>query len=58
MISDDLVLEIALRMADVNSKERAEAERMMGCTIEQMTIGQRIMAAACIAAFYDVVFMD
>lgn len=45
------VKEIAIRMMDVNSHERLEAEKMMGKPFEDMTPAQRIVAAECLAAF-------
>ena len=49
----NIVVEIAKRMMDKNSRERAEAERMMNSKFEDMTMAQRKLAAACMAAFAD-----
>ena len=53
MDGDVTARDIAFRMMDANSKERAEAERMMGLKFEDMTIEQRNLAAVCMAAFAD-----
>ena len=53
MDGDVTARDIAFRMMDANSKERAEAERMMGLKFEDMTIDQRNLAAVCMAAFAD-----
>lgn len=41
----------AMKMMDVNSAERTEAEKMMGCKLEDMSKEQRLLAAICLAAF-------
>lgn len=43
----------AMRMMDENSAERKEAEKMMGCKFEDMTVEQRGLAAACVSAFQE-----
>lgn len=43
--------EIAYRVLDENSKERKEAEKMMGCKLEEMTDDQKIIMLACLDAF-------
>ena len=45
--------EVACKIMDSNSRERHVAETMMGKTFEEMTPEQRVLAAECIAAFYD-----
>lgn len=30
---------------------KEEAEKMMGCTFEEMSVEQRVLAASCLAAF-------
>lgn len=41
----------AINMINENSAERKEAEEMMGCKFEDMTVEQRQLAAICLAAF-------
>lgn len=53
MDGDVTARDIAFRMMDANSPERAEAERMMGLKFEDMTIDQRNLAAVCMTAFAD-----
>ena len=45
------IKEIAVKMVEKNSKERKEAEKMMGCALEEMKAEQRALALACLAAF-------
>lgn len=45
------IKEIAAKMGEKNSKERREAEKMMGCALEEMKAEQRALALACLAAF-------
>lgn len=45
------IKKIAEKMVKKTSKERAEAEKMMGCALEEMTAEQRALALACLAAF-------
>lgn len=45
------VREIAARMAAGNTPERETAERMIGRAFDEMTPGERVLAAECIAAF-------
>ena len=53
-MEENIVFNIAVRMMDKDSRERAEAERMMNSKLEDMTMAQRKLAAACMAAFADV----
>lgn len=41
----------AINMMNANSAERKEAEKMMGCKFDDMTVEQRQLAAICLAAF-------
>lgn len=41
----------AINMMNANSAERKEAEKMMGCKFDEMTVEQRQLAAICLAAF-------
>lgn len=43
--------EIAVRLLDKDSAERKEAEKMMGCKLEEMTDEQKTLAIACLGAF-------
>lgn len=43
--------EIAIKMLDKNSKERKEAEKMMGIKLEEMTKEQKTLVIACLEAF-------
>lgn len=45
------VKEVAQNMMKSNSRERREAEKIMGRKFEDMTPEQRTLAAECIAAF-------
>ena len=45
------VKEIAYKVLDKNSKERKEAEKMMGCSLEEMTNEQITIMLACLTAF-------
>lgn len=42
---------IAYKVLEENSKERKEAEKMMGCPLEKMTDEQKMIMLACLAAF-------
>ena len=42
---------IAYKVLDKNSKERKEAEKMMGCSLEEMTNEQITIMLACLTAF-------
>ena len=42
---------IAYKVLEENSKERKEAEKMMGCPLEEMTDEQKIIMLACLTAF-------
>ena len=42
---------IAYKILDENSKERKEAEKMMGCLLSEMTDEQKTIMLACLAAF-------
>lgn len=43
----------AMKMMDENSAERKEAEKMMSCKFEDMTVEQRQLAAVCVSAFQE-----
>ena len=45
--------EIAIKTLDKNSKERKEAEKMMGIKLEEMTKEQKTIAIACLEALQD-----
>ena len=47
------VKEVAEKIMLPHSKKRKEAEKMMGVSFEEMSPAQRLLAAECIAAFYD-----
>ena len=42
---------IAYKTLEENSKERKEAEKMMGCSLSEMTDEQIIIMLGCLAAF-------
>lgn len=42
---------IAYKVLEENSKERKEAEKMMGCKLSEMTDEQKTIMLACLAAF-------
>lgn len=42
---------VAMKMINVSSAERKEAEKMMGCKFEDMNKDQRVLAAIVLAAF-------
>ena len=41
----------AINMMNANSAERKEAEKMIGCKFDDMTVEQRQLSAICLAAF-------
>lgn len=43
--------EIAYKVLEENSKERKEAEKMMGCQLSEMTDEQKTIMLACLTAF-------
>lgn len=43
--------EIAYKVLEENSKERKEAEKMMGCSLEEMTNEQKTIMLACLTVF-------
>jgi hypothetical protein len=45
------VKRIAYKVLEENSKERKEAEKMMGCSLEEMTDDQKKIMLACMTAF-------
>lgn len=42
---------IAYKVLEENSKERKEAEKMMGCSLEEMSDDQKKIMLACMTAF-------
>ena len=42
---------IAYKVLEENSKERKEAEKMMGCSLEEMSDDQKTIMLACLTAF-------
>ena len=42
---------IAYKVLEENSKERKEAEKMMGCPLSEMTDKQKTIMLACLTAF-------
>ena len=42
---------IAHKVLEENTKERKEAEKMMGCSLEEMSDDQKTIMLACLTAF-------
>lgn len=53
MKSDDIMTakRIAYKVLEENSKERKEAEKMIGCPLSEMSDEQKTIMLACLAAF-------